>query len=269
MAPHAMNLFPMTRQLAPTVGPAASGVTFRAGLLCGFGDTITVGTAIIDKNGGSGRIVNDNAYMPARNHLVSAYIIPVGSINIFIGLTEEALGFRGGSRFFPPALHPIDEDFDAGLGANLPSTYMVADRDLIHAYRQSGPAAVSSLEVLASRSHFIGMVHAEPAVSAENSEPDSILPAINGKIDLEAGSESNNSESDDDGAGFSRDVLIASGRLHGVYMAAPAVTKVEEEENPEEAEHTPSKDEKSLDGTDVAPKIKSRRQSFRQWKSCR
>src|SRR5664279_3015751 len=269
MAPPAMNSFPKPRQLAPTVGQRASGVTFRAGLLGGFGDTIDVGTAIIDVDGGFGRIVDNGAYMPARNHLVGAYVVPVGSINIFIGSTAEALGFRGGSRFFPPALHPIDEDFDAVLGANLPYFYMAVDRDLIHAYRQSGPAAVSSQEVPASRSHFIGMVHAEPAVSAENSEPDSILPAINGKIDLEAGSESNNSESDDDGSGFDRDVLIASGRFHGVYMAAPAVTKVEEEENPEEAEHTPSKDEKSLDGTDVAPKIKSRRQSFRQWKSCR
>src|SRR5664279_6654798 len=70
MAPPAMNSLLRTRQLAPTVGPAASGVTFRAGLLGGFGDTITVGTTIIDKNGGSGRMVNDNAYMPACNHLV-------------------------------------------------------------------------------------------------------------------------------------------------------------------------------------------------------
>lgn len=31
--------------------------------------------------------------MPARDHLVSAYIVPVGSVNIFIGLTAEALGF--------------------------------------------------------------------------------------------------------------------------------------------------------------------------------
>ena len=130
-----MNLIPITRQLAPTMGPAAAEVTFRAGLLGGFGDTITIDTTIIDENGSFGRIVNNNAYMPARNHLVSTYIIPVGSINIFIGSTTEALGFRGGSRFFPPTLHPIDEDFDAGLGANLPYTYMAADRDLIHAYR--------------------------------------------------------------------------------------------------------------------------------------
>src|SRR5664279_4161137 len=106
MAPHAMSSFPIVQQVGPTVGPAAFGVTFRAGLLGGFGDTITIGTAIIDENGGFGRIVNNNAYMPARNHLISAYIIPVGSINIVIGLTAEALGFRGGNKKNPSALHP-------------------------------------------------------------------------------------------------------------------------------------------------------------------
>src|SRR5664279_2856786 len=128
---------------------------------------------------------------------------------------------------------------------------MAADRDLINAYRRSGPAAISSQEVPASRSHFIGMVQAEPVPSTENSEPDSILPAIDGKVDSEAGSESNNSESDDDGTAFARDVMIATGRLHGVYMAAPAATNAEEEENPEEGEHTPSKEGKSLNDTDV------------------
>src|SRR5664279_5478535 len=249
MAPPAMNSFPKPRQLAPTVGLAASGVTFRAGLLGGFGDTIAVGTAIIDVDGGFGRIVDNGAYMPARNHLVSACVVPVGSVNIFIGMTAEALGFRGGSIFFPPALHPIDEDFDTGIGSDMPYTYMAANQDLTCAYRQSGPAAVSPQEVSASRSHFIGMVHAEPAVAAENSEPDSILPAIDGKVDSEAGSESNYSESDDDGTAFARDVMIATGRLHVVYMAAPAATSAEEEGNPEEGEHTPSKEGKSLNDT--------------------
>src|SRR5664279_522104 len=249
MAPPAMNSFPKPRQLAPTVGQRASGVTFRAGLLGGFGDTIDVGTAIIDVDGGFGRIVDNGAYMPARNHLVSACVVPVGSANIFIGMTAEALGFRGGSRFFPPALHPIDEDFYAGIGARQPCTYMAADRDLTSAYQRSGPAAVSSQEVPASRSHFIGMVQAELVPSTENSEPDSILPAIDGKVDSEVGSESNNSESDDDGTAFARDVMITTGRLHGVYMAAPAATNAEEEVNPEEGEHTPSKEGKSLNDT--------------------
>src|SRR5664279_3673184 len=102
MAPPAMNSLPRTRQLSPTVGPAASGVTFRVGLLGGFGDTIAIGTATIDVDGGFGRIVYNGAYMPARNHLVSAYVIPVGSVNIFIGMTAEALGFRGEADFFRP-----------------------------------------------------------------------------------------------------------------------------------------------------------------------
>ena len=73
---------------------------FRPGLLGGFGDTMSIGTVEYDGNGG--RILANNAYMPTRNHLISACIVPVGSVNIFIGMTAEAMGFKGGSKFIPP-----------------------------------------------------------------------------------------------------------------------------------------------------------------------
>ena len=86
----------MTRQLAPTVGAAVSGVTFRAGILGEIGSTITVGSLEFDGN--VGHFINNDTYMPAQNHLVSACVLPIGSANIFIGLTTEAMGFRGGSK---------------------------------------------------------------------------------------------------------------------------------------------------------------------------
>ena len=77
------------RQLAPTVGPATSGVSFREGTLGGIGRSITIGTAVFGESGSY--IVDDDSYMPANDYLVSACILPIGSHNIFIGMTAEAL----------------------------------------------------------------------------------------------------------------------------------------------------------------------------------
>ena len=95
------------------MGPAASGVTFRAGVLGGIGSTITVGSLKFDGN--VVHFINNGTYMPADNPLVSARILPIGSANIFIGLTAEAMGFCGGSKFFPPALSPVEDGYDADL----------------------------------------------------------------------------------------------------------------------------------------------------------
>ena len=57
---------PIRRQLAPTVGPKASSVTFQAGTLGGIGESIAVGRAVnIDGN----VYVNcDNTFAPANDH---------------------------------------------------------------------------------------------------------------------------------------------------------------------------------------------------------
>ena len=113
------------RQLAPTVGPATSGVSFREGILGGIGRSITVGTAVFGEAGGY--IVNNDSYMPADDYIVSACILPIGSRDIFIGMTAEALGLRGINRLVPPTILPVEDGFDAGFGSDLAHTY-VGDR---------------------------------------------------------------------------------------------------------------------------------------------
>ena len=98
MAPDGRPNSIIHRQLAPTVGPATSGVLFREGILGGIGETITVGTTVFSEFGGY--IVDDDSYMPANDYLVSACIFPIGDHNIFIGMTAEALGLCGGNQFF-------------------------------------------------------------------------------------------------------------------------------------------------------------------------
>lgn len=106
------------------------------------------------------------------------------------------------------------------------------------------------MAVIASRPCFVGMVQSE-IVRPEISEPDSILAAIDRKVDSEAGSDAVSSDSDDDGSGFARNFNIASGKMHGVYMAAPAAAG-DGEENPENGEHTPIPDAKAVTGEEQA-----------------
>ena len=101
------------QQLAPTVGPATSGVSFREGILGGIGRSITVGTAVFSESGGY--IVDDDSYMPANDYLVSACILPIGSRNIFIGMTAEALGLRRQNHFFLPTSSPSKTDSTQAL----------------------------------------------------------------------------------------------------------------------------------------------------------
>ena len=63
MALDGMSKSTIHRQLAPTVGPATSGVSFREGILGGIGRSITVGTAVFGEAGGY--IVDNDSYMPA------------------------------------------------------------------------------------------------------------------------------------------------------------------------------------------------------------
>ena len=174
------------RQLAPTVGPATSGVSFREGILGGIGETITVGTAVFGESGGY--IVDNDSYMPANNYLVSACIFPIGDHNIFIGMTAEALGLRGGSQFSPPTILPVEDGFDAGFGSDLAHTYVGAERDLILASRQADETTDAYYGTASAEYHYIGMIGTNQANTAEISEPDSILPVINGRVGSEGGS---------------------------------------------------------------------------------
>ena len=155
--------------MAPTVGPAASGVTFRAGILGGIGSTITVESLELHRN--VGHFINNGSYMPAQNHLVSACVLPIGSANVFIGLSVESMSFRGGSKFIPPALSPVEDGYDAGFGIDLPYSYVGADQDLLNAYRHSTSGCVASQRIPMPRSHFVGMVQIEPAEETETDLP--------------------------------------------------------------------------------------------------
>ena len=77
------------RQLAPTVGPSPSGVTFRAGSLpAGCDDDCAVGQAIVF---GSLFFVENAGYRLAdAPPATCGVIMPFGRINAFVGLVEAA-----------------------------------------------------------------------------------------------------------------------------------------------------------------------------------
>ena len=124
MAPDGKPNSTIHRQLAPIVGPATSGVSFREGILGGIGETITVGTAVFGESGGY--IIDNDSYIPANDYLISACIFPIGDHNIFVGITAEALG-----SLFRSTILPVEDGFDAGFGSDLAHTYVGVDRDLI------------------------------------------------------------------------------------------------------------------------------------------
>ena len=164
-----------------------SGVTFRDGILGGIGETITVGTAVFGEEGGY--IVDDDSYMPANDYLVSACIFPIGVHNIFIGMTPEALGLPRCKAAFPPTILPVEGDLDVGFGSDLFHTYVGADRDLILS-GESAEEIAAYYEAASAEYHHIGMIGTYPS----SSEPDSILPVLNGRVDSEGGSENTRSE---------------------------------------------------------------------------
>ena len=99
-------------------------------------------------------------------------------------MTPEALGLPRCKPAFPPIILPVEEDLDVGFGSNLAHTYVGADRDLI----LSGEIAkeiAAYYEAASTEYHHIGMIGTYPT----SSEPDSILPVLNGRVDSEGGSE--------------------------------------------------------------------------------
>ena len=73
------------RHLAPTVGPRVSGVDDQAGSL--IGSTIAVGRFI---QFGSLNFIDEATWTPATRNVTSGTVLPVGSIDIFIGFVGSS-----------------------------------------------------------------------------------------------------------------------------------------------------------------------------------
>src|SRR5215213_6669370 len=79
------------RQLAPTVGPEASGGRNREGSAMGsYDDTIAVGRVLYAGN--LPIVPPDECWIPARTNPVKLSIVPIGGIHIFIGETVDSDG---------------------------------------------------------------------------------------------------------------------------------------------------------------------------------
>lgn len=114
----------------------------------------------------------------------------------------------------------------------------------------------ASREMPIPRSHFVDMVQAQPAEKAEdkqptekvedpkpaspaeNSEAESILAAIEAKLDSETRSAPSDTDSDDDRDAFERKIKSMQGGFHEVLMAKPA-EKAESEGKEETEPKTP------------------------------
>ncbi|KAK1678938.1 hypothetical protein QYE76_039786 [Lolium multiflorum] len=78
------------RQLAPTMGPEASGGRNREGSAMGsYDDSIAVGRVLY---AGNFPIVPPDEWIPARSNPVKLSIVPIGGIHIFIGETVDSDG---------------------------------------------------------------------------------------------------------------------------------------------------------------------------------
>ncbi|KAK1645878.1 hypothetical protein QYE76_063683 [Lolium multiflorum] len=79
------------RQLAPTVGPTASGGRNREGSAMGsYDDTIAVGRVLYAGN--MPIVPPDECWIPAKTDPIKLSIVPVGGIHIFIGETVDSDG---------------------------------------------------------------------------------------------------------------------------------------------------------------------------------
>ena len=117
---------PIRRQLVPTVGHKASGITFQAGTIGGIGDTIAVGCAAWV--GSIGYVQDDETWVPAKDGLIAYTLVPIGGFEFFMGFTPEALGFPRNHTVFGPTHHPeIDYSQD---GSESASSVESTDSDL-------------------------------------------------------------------------------------------------------------------------------------------
>ena len=92
----------MQRQLAPTVGPVASGGRNRAGsIFADIGDTVAIGR--VQYYGRFPFIPPDECWIPARTNPDRLSIIPFGGFHIFIGETADHGGNSQVSSSVPTA----------------------------------------------------------------------------------------------------------------------------------------------------------------------
>ena len=83
------------RQLAPTVGPAVESVTFHAGSKSGF-KNIAIGQ-VEDINGVP--FIDDSEWGPEADHVEFGYIVPIGSVKVFVGsVSRKPEGATQGSK---------------------------------------------------------------------------------------------------------------------------------------------------------------------------
>ena len=100
--PSSRVLSSMQRQLAPTVGPEASGGRNREGsAFAGIGDSVAVGR--IQYYGRFPFVPPDECWIPARTNPTRLSIIPFGGFHIFIGETADHGGISQVSSVDPTA----------------------------------------------------------------------------------------------------------------------------------------------------------------------
>jgi hypothetical protein len=81
------DLLMKPRQLAPTMGPSASGARIQVGsAFAGIDDTIAIGRVLYDS--GFPIVPTDNLWVPAREDPARFTVVPIGDIHIFIGETN-------------------------------------------------------------------------------------------------------------------------------------------------------------------------------------
>ena len=112
------------RQLAPTVGPAVKSVTFRAGSESGLKD-IAIGQ-VEDINGVP--FIDDSEWGPEADHVEFGYIIPIGSVKIFVGSvsrrsTDATQGGESGEELRPVRVRVLEklQQAAAKTSASVPS----------------------------------------------------------------------------------------------------------------------------------------------------
>ena len=73
------------------MGPKVSVVTFQARTQGGIGETITIRQAHRYNN--ATFIYDDTRWVSANDELITAHIMPIGAVDIFIVFTPAAFGF--------------------------------------------------------------------------------------------------------------------------------------------------------------------------------
>ena len=107
------------RHLAPTVGPAAAGADRRAEPRNGvIGDNVAIGRVLYAGN--MPIVANDQYWIPAKENVTDLYIVPFGSIDIFIGYTPD--------RSIVPSSRPARTAIELDTFAEVQSEAGISDK---------------------------------------------------------------------------------------------------------------------------------------------